>query len=93
MHIGVMALTFSLPGCGSLKEKRQRMGGMHERFGRNPAIAVCESGELNRHDASEWSFVVVATSKREVESLLSQTEDKVQSTVDARVMDVRREFL
>ncbi len=93
MHIGVMTLTFTLPGCGSLKEKRQRMGGMHERFGRNPAIAVCESGELNRHDASEWSFVVVATSKRELESLLSQIEDKVQSTVDARVMDVRREFL
>ncbi len=93
MHIGVMTLTFSLPGCGSLKEKRQRIGGMHERFGRNPAVAVCESGELDRHDASEWSFVVVATSKREVESLLSQTEDKVQSTVDARVMDVRREFL
>ena len=93
MHIGVMTLTFTLPGCGSLKEKRQRMGGMHERFGRNPAIAVCESGELNRHDASEWSFVVVATSKREVESLLSQIEDKVQSAVDARVMDVRRELL
>ena len=93
MHIGVMTLTFSLPGCGSLKEKRQRMGGMHERFGRNPAVAVCESGELNRHDASEWSFVVVATSKRELESLLSQIEDKVQRTVEARVMDVRREFL
>lgn len=93
MHIGVMTLTFTLPGCASLKEKRQRMGGIHERFGRNPAVAVCESGELNRHDASEWSFVVVATSKREVESLLSQTEDKVQSTVDARVMDVRRELL
>lgn len=93
MHIGVMTLTFSLPGCASLKEKRQRMGGMHERFGRNPAVAVCESGELNRHDASEWSFVVVATSKRELESLLSQIEDKVQRTVEARVMDVRREFL
>ncbi|HZJ91655.1 MAG TPA: DUF503 domain-containing protein [Thiopseudomonas sp.] len=93
MHIGVMTLTFSLPGCGSLKEKRQRMGGMHERFGRNPAVAVCESGELNRHDASEWSFVVVATSKREIESLLSQVEDKIQRTVEARVMDVRRELL
>ncbi|NLC99326.1 MAG: DUF503 domain-containing protein [Gammaproteobacteria bacterium] len=93
MHIGVMTLTFSLPGCGSLKEKRQRMGGMHERFGRNPAVAVCESGELNRHDASEWSFVVVATSKRELESLLSQIEDKVQRTVEARVMGVRRELL
>lgn len=93
MHIGVMTLTFSLPGCGSLKEKRQRMGGMHERFGRNPAVAVCESGELNRHEASEWSFVVVANSKREIESLLSQIEDKIQLTVEGRVISVTREFL
>lgn len=93
MHIAVMTMTFSLPGCGSLKEKRQRMGGMHERFGRNPAVAVCESGELNKHEASEWSFVVVATSKRDVESLLSQIEDKIQSTVEGRVIDVMRQFL
>ena len=93
MHIGILTLTFSLPGCGSLKEKRHRIGGMHARFGRDPAIAVCESGELDRHDASEWSFVVVATSKRKVESLCSQIEDKIQRTVDARVMNVTREFL
>lgn len=93
MHIAVMTMTFSLPGCRSLKEKRQRMGGMHERFGRNPAVAVCESGELNKHDTSEWSFVVVATSKREVESLLSQIEDKIQSSVEGRVIDVMRQFL
>lgn len=93
MHIGILTFTFSLPGCSSLKEKRQRMGGMHERFGRNPAVAVCESGELNRHDASEWSFVVVATTKREIESLCSQIEEKIQRTVEARVMDVTREIL
>ncbi|WP_201527421.1 DUF503 domain-containing protein [Psychrobacter frigidicola] len=93
MHIGILTLSFSLPGCSSLKEKRQRMGGLHARFGRNPAVAVCESGERNRHDASEWSFVVVATSKREVESLCSQIEDKVQRTVDGRVMNIMREFI
>lgn len=93
MHIGILTFTFSLPGCSSLKEKRQRVGGMHERFGRNPAVAVCESGELNRHDASEWSFVLVGTTKREIESLSSQIEDKVQRTVEGRVMDVRQEFL
>ncbi len=93
MHIGILILSFSLPGCGSLKEKRQRMGGLHERFGRNPAVAVCESGELNRHEASEWSFVVVGTSKREVESLCSQIEDKIQRTVDGRVVNVTREFI
>jgi uncharacterized protein YlxP (DUF503 family) len=93
MHIGILTLTFSLPGCSSLKEKRQRMGGMHERFGRNPAVAVCESGEQHRHDASQWSFVVIATSKREVESLCSQIEDKIQRTVEGRVMDVTREII
>lgn len=69
------------------------MGGLHERIGRNPAIAVCESGELDRHDASEWSFVVVATSKRKAESLCNEIEEKVQRTVDARIMDVMREFI
>ena len=93
MHIGILTFSFSLPGCSSLKEKRQRVGGLHERFGRNPAVAVCESGELNRHDASQWSFVVVGMTKREVEALCSQIEDKVQSTVEGRIMDVVREFL
>lgn len=93
MHIAILTFTFSLPGCSSLKEKRQRVGGLHERFGRNPAVAVCESGELSRHDASQWSFVVVGMTKREVEALCSQIEDKVQSTVEGRIMDVVREFL
>lgn len=93
MHIGILTLSFSLPGCRSLKEKRQRIGGLHERFGRNPAVAVCESGELDWHDASEWSFVVVGVTRREIESVYSQIEEKIQSTVDARVMDAVREFL
>ncbi|MEC5209483.1 uncharacterized protein YlxP (DUF503 family) [Psychrobacter sp. PL15] len=93
MHIAILTLTFTLPGCSSLKEKRQRMGGLHARFGRNPAVAVCESGERDRHDASEWTFVVVATSKREVESQCSQLEAKIERTVDARVMHVEREFI
>lgn len=93
MHLGILTLTISLPGCRSLKEKRQRMGGLHERFGRNPAIAVCESGELDRLDASEWTFVAVATAKPQVESLLSEIEDKIQRTVDGRLMEATRELL
>ncbi|TDN97844.1 MULTISPECIES: DUF503 domain-containing protein [Halomonas] len=93
MHIAVLTLTFSLPGCRSLKEKRQRMGGLHERFGRHPSIAVCESGDLDRHDASEWTCVVVGTTAREVASLCSEIEDKSQRTVDGRMLDATREFL
>lgn len=45
MHIAILTITFSLIGCRSLKEKRQRMGGLHARFGNTPSVAVCESGE------------------------------------------------
>lgn len=93
MNIAILTLSISLPGCASLKEKRQRMGGLHERYGRNPAIAVCESGSRDRVDTSEWSFVVVGNDGQQVESLCSEIEDKVQRTVDGRVTDVVRELL
>lgn len=93
MQIAIMTVTITLPGCGSLKEKRQRVGGLHERFGRSPNVAVCESGELDRHDASEWSFVVVALTKRDIDAQCRQIEDKLERIVDGRVMGVRREFI
>jgi len=93
MQIAIMTVTISLPGCSSLKEKRQRIGGFHERFGRSPNVAVCESGELDRHDASEWSFVVVAPTKRDVDAQCRQIEDKLERIVDGRVMRVRREVI
>lgn len=49
MHIVILTLMFSLPGCSSLKEKRHRMGGLHARFGNTSSVAVCESGERDRH--------------------------------------------
>lgn len=93
MRIGILTLQIAMPGCSSLKEKRQRMGGMHERYGRNPAVAVFESGGADRQDMAEWSFVVVGSTPQKVESLCSEIEDKVQRGVDGRVMDVSREIL
>lgn len=93
MYISILTLSLSLPGCRSLKEKRQRMGGLHERFGRNPAVAVCESGDHDRLDASEWTFVVAAMSAQKVESLCSEIEDRLQRSVDGRVVEVSRERL
>ena len=93
MHIGILTVTFSLPGCSSLKEKRQRVGGLHQRFGKNPTVAVCESGQRDQHDASEWTFVIAMTTKREIESLCSQIEDKLQSIIDGRIMTIEKEFI
>ena len=93
MHIAVLTMKFSLPGCRSLKEKRQRIGGMHERYGRQPAVAVCESADRDRLDASEWTFVVTGITAQEVQSLCSEIEDWIQRTVEARVLEVIHERL
>ena len=93
MHIAVLTMKFSLPGCRSLKEKRQRIGGMHERYGHQPAVAVCESADRDRLDASEWTFVVTGITAQEVQSLCSEIEDRIQRTVEARVMEVIHERL
>ena len=93
MHLAVMTVNLSLPGCASLKEKRQRIGGLHERFGRNPNIAVCESGQRNVLDRSEWSFVVTGLTRGDIEAVFAEIEDKLKLRVDGCLLDIYREFL
>jgi uncharacterized protein len=93
MQIGLLIVRISLPGCRSLKEKRQRLGGLHERFGRNAAVAVCESADQDAHERSEWSFVVVSQTARGLESICSDIERRVLSSIDGVVVNVTRERL
>jgi hypothetical protein len=93
MHIGVLTLVFQLEGCASLKEKRQRLGGLRDRFGRQPNIAVCESSEQDALQRAQWSFVAVAGSKPLVDQLLAAVESFVAEFVDARVLQRHLELL
>lgn len=93
MHIALLELSFSLPGCRSLKEKRQRVGGLHEKFGRNPALAITEVGNRDLHQQSDWAIVVVGNTKKEVQSLLDQVLEKAERTVDAQLISMSQSFL
>jgi uncharacterized protein len=93
MQIALLTLRFSLPGCRSLKEKRQRLGGLHQRFGRNVAVAVCESAEQDAHERSEWSFVVVSQTTRGLESICTDIERRISTSVDGVIVGVSREIL
>ena len=57
MIVGLLELEFHIPGCKSLKEKRGRLAGMRDRFGRLTNVAVCESAfadVLRRRRLSSW---------------------------------------
>jgi len=92
MQIGVLTLRFMLHGCRSLKEKRQRLGGLRDRFGKSPSIAVCESGYQDAHQRAEWTFVAVAQTVRLVEQMLGEIEQRVRDYTDASLVDVVREL-
>jgi uncharacterized protein YlxP (DUF503 family) len=93
MLIGLLRASFVLPGCRSLKEKRQRLGGLRERFGRQVNVAVCESNFQDIHDRAEWSFVAVALTSRLIEQTLSDIEQRIVETVDANVAEFVRELV
>lgn len=92
MMIGILTLAFHLEGCTSLKQRRQRLAGLRDRFGKHPQIAVCEQpGDRPRHSC--WEFVAIAQSRPQVEQLLSQIERFAAEELDARLIDTTREWL
>jgi uncharacterized protein YlxP (DUF503 family) len=93
MQIGVLRVSFVLPGCRSLKEKRQRLGGLRERYGRQVNVAVCESNFQDMHDRSEWTFVAVAQTSRLIDQTLVDIEQRIIETVDATISGIVREVV
>ncbi len=93
MSIGLLRIDFYLGGCRSLKEKRQRLKGIRERFGRAHNVAVSESGHQDLLQRAEWTFVATAASRDVVEQALMDIERTLQMTVDAELIAIRREWL
>ena len=89
----LLVVTFHLEGCHSLKEKRRRLSRIKDRFGRQPNLGVCQSGYLDDHDRSEWSFVAIAKDARVVDQILCSLEERLEDEVDAFVADSYRENL
>ncbi len=93
MTLGMLIVEFRLPGCHSLKEKRHRLLGLRDRFGKQTNVAVCESDFQDEHQRAEWSFVAASADRKVVEQTLRQIENHIESNIDAVVIDVQRDWL
>ncbi len=93
MNVCLMQIDFHLGGCRSLKEKRQRLKGIRDRFGRAANVAVCESFHQDVHQRAQWSFVASAASSEVVDKTLMEIERNLQFSVDAELINVQREWL
>lgn len=89
--LGLLELEFHLPGCSSLKEKRGRLGGLRDRFGRQPMLAVCETGYADSWQRSQYSFVALANDAGQVNALLDSVEREIAERIDAVIVRRVRE--
>ena len=89
----MLRIEFLLPGCRSLKEKRQRLGGLRERYGRQVNVAVCETNFQDIHDRAEWTFVAVGQTLRLIDQTLAEIEQRIVETVDATISGMQRETI
>jgi len=93
MHLAILSVNFHLPGCSSLKEKRQRLLGLKDRFGKTPHIAVSEANYHDNHRRAEWHFAIMSQDKVVVEQQLAQIEKFASTDLDAVVETIHREWL
>ena len=93
MKIRLLVVDFHLPGCRSLKEKRHRVRGIRDRFGKQANLAVCESGYQDDHQRAQWSFVAVASDQKTVDRMLADLEERLEPAVDGMVVGIAREHL
>ena len=93
VNVCLLTVDFRVGGCRSLKEKRRRLKGIRERFGRSPSVAVCESDFQDSHQLAQWTFVATADSGEVVERALTDIVQTLQVSVDAELIDVQRERL
>lgn len=88
-----LAITFHLPGCDSLKEKRSRLFRLKDLFGKRSELAVRECGLHDQLQQAQWAFVVVAENKRLADSLSQRLEQEIIETIDAQITSIDRYFL
>ena len=93
MNVSLLTVNFHLGGCRSLKEKRQRLGGIRERFGKKTGVAVCESDFQDSLQRAQWSCVAAASSAEVVGRALSEIVNSLELNVDAVLTDVQQERL
>ena len=93
MNIELLVVNLRLHGCTSLKDKRQRLGGLKDRFGRLSNVSVCESDFQDMLGQAQWSFLAIALDGKIAGSILSKIEHYISTEVDAVITNIHRERL
>jgi len=93
VNVLLLVVDLYLEGCRSLKEKRQRLKGFSERWGKVSQVAVCESDYQDALKQAQWSFVITGSDWRQVQQLQAKLEEDLSQSLDAVITAIQQERL
>ena len=62
-------------------------------WGKEPDLAVAETGDLEALDSAVWTIVAIGGTSQHLTARLDQVEKAIEQRIDAPVLEVHRELL
>jgi uncharacterized protein YlxP (DUF503 family) len=85
--VGVAVWELMLPGCASLKDKRQVVKGLKDRLHQRFNLSAAETALLDVHDRAELAVAVVSNDRKHAQQVLQSADRLVEEEGRARILD------
>lgn len=93
MIVGILEVSFHIPGSQSLKDKRQVVRGLKDRIRRRFNVSLAETDGQETWRQCSLAAAMVATQRTAVERDLNRILDLIQSVPAVEVTDQWIEYL
>jgi hypothetical protein len=85
--VGLVVWELHVPGCASLKEKRQVLKSLKDRLHDRFNVSVAETAHQDLLQRAELAACVVSEDRRHAQSVLSSVDRMVEEESRARIID------
>jgi uncharacterized protein YlxP (DUF503 family) len=94
MKVGVSQITLHLPGCHSLKDKRQVIKSVTARVRQQFEVAIAEVDEQDRWQIAKLGVSCVSNSSQHIDEILGRVRRYIEETrPDVMVTDAEVEII
>jgi uncharacterized protein YlxP (DUF503 family) len=90
--VGLAVWELMLPGCSSLKEKRQVVKSLKDRLHERFRVSAAETDHHDAHQRAQIAACVVSNDRKHAVSVLQSADRLVEEEGRARIMDSYTKF-
>ena len=87
MVVGLAVWELMIPGCASLKDKRQVVRSLKDRLHNQFNVSAAETAHQDVHDRAQLAACVVSGDRKHAQSVLQSCDRLVEEDGRARIVD------